>query len=314
MKNRKIQNFDKIVSENLWQNINDWLQFVNNEQLLSKNTYKAYETDFLYFINFLFTFYNKKISLDTLNNLKVRDFRSWLSSMKNQKKNFSEKTLARHRASIRSFYKFAIENNLIKNTNIFNLRSLKLKNKLPRPLSSDEIFQLINMSKNKNNWITLRDKTLFTLIYATGLRINELLQLNISDVTGTKILRIKGKGGKVREIPLIDSALELINEWVNTEPLRNQEDPLFIGLRGKRLNARQVQKTMEKIRNALSLPKTATPHSLRHSFATHLLEEGVDLRTLQELLGHSSLSTTQGYTAVSIERMNKVHRLAHPRK
>ena len=314
MLEEKIYNFKKITSNDLNLIIANWNKYIKNELLLAPNTIKAYESDFFQFIMFLYERYDKKITLDIINSLKVRDFRSWLSSFKDEKNNFSSKTQARHRASIRSFYKFSIDNKFIENTSLFNLRSIKIKNKLPRPLSSSDVIKLINLSAEKNNWVSIRDKTLFTLIYATGLRINELLQLDISDIKGTTSLRIKGKGGKIREIPLIQLAAESIQEWLNIRTNYHHNDPLFIGVRGKRLHARQVQKTMEKIRNLLSLPKTATPHSLRHSFATHLLEEGVDLRTLQELLGHSSLSTTQGYTAVSIERMNKVHRSAHPRK
>ena len=128
------------------------------------------------------------------------------------------------------------------------------------------------------------------------------------------VIRITGKGGKIREIPLIESAKLAIEELLKVNDNTEMSSPLFLGLKGKRLSSRQVQKTIEKIRNRLSLPKTVTPHALRHSFATHLLEKGVDLRTLQELLGHSSLSTTQGYTAVSTQTISKVHKLAHPRK
>ena len=166
----------------------------------------------------------------------------------------------------------------------------------------------------KNDWTGQRDKTLFTLIYAAGLRISEALQLNIIDVEGLETIRIVGKGKKIREIPLIESAQLAIKKLLDNNKNLNKNSPLFIGIKGKRLNSRQVQKTIEELRNKLSLPKSLTPHTLRHSFATHLLEKGVDLRTLQELLGHSSLSTTQGYTAVNIKTIHKTHKAAHPRK
>jgi len=146
------------------------------------------------------------------------------------------------------------------------------------------------------------------------MRISEALQLNIIDVEGMETIRIIGKGKKIREIPLIESAQIAIKTLLDNSKNLNKNSPLFLGIKGKRLNSRQVQKTIEEIRNKLSLPKSLTPHTLRHSFASHLLEKGVDLRTLQELLGHSSLSTTQGYTAVNMQTMHKTHKAAHPRK
>ena len=165
----------------------------------------------------------------------------------------------------------------------------------------------------KKDWTGTRDKTLLILIYSTGLRISEALQLNRIDVQNKNNIRIIGKGGKVREIPLIKSAIMAIEELLEINIDLSPKEPLFIANKGKRLGARQVQKTVEEIRVMLSLPSTVTPHALRHSFATHLLDKGVNLRTLQELLGHASLSTTQGYTAVSIDKLNKAHGLAHPR-
>ena len=190
----------------------------------------------------------------------------------------------------------------------------KVKRQIPRPLAFEEVINVINLSGEKNDWTGQRDKTLFTLIYAAGLRISEALQLNIIDVEGLETIRIVGKGKKIREIPLIESAQLAIKKLLDNNKNLNKNSPLFIGIKGKRLNSRQVQKTIEELRNKLSLPKSLTPHTLRHSFATHLLEKGVDLRTLQELLGHSSLSTTQGYTAVNIKTIHKTHKAAHPRK
>jgi len=246
--------------------------------------------------------------------LTLRDFRSWLSSQKIKNNNISPKSQARSKAAIKSLFKFLNKNNFVKNTAIFNLQPAKINKQLPRPLSFNEVIDVINISGKKNDWTGVRDKTLFTLIYAAGLRLSEALQLNKSHVKDVDNIRITGKGGKVRSIPLIESAKIAIDELLNVIPDQEMNSPLFIGLKGKRLSSRQVQKTIEEVRNKLSLPKTVTPHSLRHSFATHLLEKGVDLRTLQELLGHSSLSTTQGYTAVTVATISKVHKLAHPRK
>jgi len=291
-----------------------WLLYIKEEQLLSLNTYNAYATDLKYFLNFVQIHYGNKITIKNLEDLTLRDFRSWLSSQKIKNNSISPKSQARSKAAIKSLFKFLNKNNFVKNTAIFNLQPAKINKQLPRPLSFNEVIDVINISGKKNDWTGVRDKTLFTLIYAAGLRLSEALQLNKSHVKDTDNIRITGKGGKVRSIPLIESAKIAIDKLLNVNPDQEMNSPLFMGLKGKRLSSRQVQKTIEEVRNKLSLPKTVTPHSLRHSFATHLLEKGVDLRTLQELLGHSSLSTTQGYTAVTVATISKVHKLAHPRK
>ena len=291
-----------------------WLLYIKEEQLLSLNTYNAYATDLKYFLNFVQIHYGNKITIKNLEDLTLRDFRSWLSSQKIKNNSISPKSQARSKAAIKSLFKFLNKNNFVKNTAIFNLQPAKINKQLPRPLSFNEVIDVINISGKKNDWTGVRDKTLFTLIYAAGLRLSEALQLNKSHVKDVDNIRITGKGGKVRSIPLIESAKIAIDELLNVNPDQEMNSPLFMGLKGKRLSSRQVQKTIEEVRNKLSLPKTVTPHSLRHSFATHLLEKGVDLRTLQELLGHSSLSTTQGYTAVTVATISKVHKLAHPRK
>ena len=293
---------------------NQWLLYIKEDQLLSLNTYQAYAIDLKYFLIFIQNHYGNKITIQNLEDLTIRDFRSWLSSQKIKNNNLSPKSQARSKAAIKSLFKFFNKNNYIKNTAIFNLQPAKINKQLPRPLSFKEVIDVINISGEKNDWTGLRNKTLFTLIYAAGLRLNEALQLNKIDVKDMDTIRITGKGGKVRNIPLIESAKVLIEELLNINPQQEIVSPLFLGLKGKRLSSRQVQKIIEEIRNKLSLPKTVTPHALRHSFATHLLEKGVDLRTLQELLGHSSLSTTQGYTAVTAITISKVHKLAHPRK
>ena len=309
-----MDNVNTITNKEIANVCSQWLQYIKDEQLLSINTYKAYSIDLKYFLKFLNNHKGKKVTLKVLGSLSLRDFRSWLSSQKLNNKSLSPKTQARSKAAIKSFYKFLNKKKYIKNTTIFSLQPVKIIKQLPRPLSFKEVIDVINISGEKKDWTGLRDKTLFILIYATGLRINEALQLNKVDVEGLDIIRVKGKGGKIREIPLIESATASIKQLLGIEKSKYMNSPLFKGLKGKRLSPRQVQKTMEEIRNKLSLPKTVTPHALRHSFATHLLEKGVDLRTLQELLGHSSLSTTQGYTAVTVASMSKAHKLAHPRK
>ena len=303
------------INKKLQKHINLWLDSLTGEQLLSKNTYKAYVIDLNYFLNFINKHKGRTLSTDLLEELSIRDFRSWLASQEKRKQNISPNTQARAKAALRSFFKFLNTNEVVKNTSIFNLQQSKVKKKLPKPIALKDIMNIINIAGEKKDWTGIRDKTLFILIYATGLRINEALQLNIIDVENKNYIRIIGKGGKVREVPLIEKAILSIEKLLNTNKDKKlQNSPLFISNKGKRLSARQVQKTMEEIRGKLSLPNSVTPHALRHSFATHLLDKGVDLRTLQELLGHSSLSTTQGYTAVSVEKLNQAHKSAHPRK
>ena len=311
---------EKDIDNNIFANkevsylCDEWLLYIKEEQLLSLNTCKAYGIDLKYFLKFLNEHYGNKISIKNLENLTLRDFRSWLSSQKIKNNNLSPKSQARSKAAIKAFFRFLNKKKYVKNTIIFTLQPAKINKQIPRPLSFKEVINIIKISGEKNDWTGLRDKTLFTLIYAAGLRISEALQLNIIDVKNMDILRVKGKGEKIREIPLIESAKIIIKQLLIINKNKEMNSPLFLGLKGKRLNSRQVQKTIEEIRNKLSLPKTVTPHALRHSFATHLLEKGVDLRTIQELLGHSSLSTTQGYTAVTMTTISKVHKLAHPRK
>jgi len=309
-----MDNVNTITNKEIANVCNQWLRYIKDEQLLSINTYNAYSIDLKYFLKFLNNHKGNKVTLKVLGSLSLRDFRSWLSSQKINNKSLSPKTQARSKAAIKSFYKFLNKKKYIKNTTIFNLQPVKIIKQLPRPLSFKEVINVINISGEKKDWTGLRNKTLFILIYAAGLRINEALQLNRIDVEDLDIIRVQGKGVKIREIPLIESATASIKQLLDIEKNKYMNSPLFKGLKGKRLSPRQVQKTMEEIRNKLSLPKTVTPHALRHSFATHLLEKGVDLRTLQELLGHSSLSTTQGYTAVTVASMSKAHKLAHPRK
>ena len=314
MNKEKIYIDDSYCDKNVLNAYSMWFKYLKKERLLSYNTYNAYSIDLKYFLIFIKNHLNEKVSIKNLENLSLRDFRSWLSSQKIKNNNISPKSQARAKASIKSFFRFLNKNDYLKNTNIFNLQATRIKRQIPRPLAFEDIINVINLSGEKNDWTGQRDKTLLTLIYATGIRISEALQLNRIDVEDLETIRIIGKGKKIREIPLIESAQIAIKQLLRNNENLDKNSPLFIGIKGKRLHSRQVQKTIEEIRNKLSLPKSLTPHTLRHSFATHLLEKGVDLRTLQELLGHSSLSTTQGYTAVNSNIIHKTHKSAHPRK
>jgi len=314
--NNTIKKFDNSanLSGDVQKYANRWIESLIGEQLLSENTHKAYYIDLNYFFNFISEHKGKTISTKIIEELNIKDFRSWLASLEKNKNKYSSNSQARAKASLRSFYKFLNKNKIINNTSIFNLQQSKIVKRLPKPIPFKDIMKIIEIAGEKKDWTGIRDKTLLILIYSTGLRISEALQLNRIDVQNKNNIRIIGKGGKVREVPLINSAIDAIEKLLEANEDLTPKEPLFIANKGKRLSARQVQKTMEEIRGKLSLPSSVTPHALRHSFATHLLDKGVDLRTLQELLGHSSLSTTQGYTAVSIDKLYKAHKLAHPRE
>ncbi|MCC3861651.1 tyrosine recombinase XerC [Emcibacteraceae bacterium Y4] len=210
-------------------------------------------------------------------------------------------------------------NNIISNDAIDAVSSPKLKKRLPRPLSQDAAKRTIKdvgdfaTPDNNADWVADRDIAVLTLLYGCGLRISEALSLNVGDLDKKDIMTIRGKGGKERLVPIIPVVIQAVDQYLNTCPKKlNRGDPLFIGVRGKRLNARNVQLAMQKVRTALGLPSSATPHALRHSFATHLLTAGGDLRTIQELLGHADLSTTQHYTDVDTAYLMDVYNNAHP--
>lgn len=184
---------------------------------------------------------------------------------------------------------------------------------LPKALDVTQIFNLLKKSEKNQDWQGLRDTAIFTILYGCGLRISEALALNVGDITHNDFLRVKGKGNKERIVPLLPLVKENISAYLAACPYKlTNGEPLFLGARGDRISPRIIQRNLEKLRRELGLPDTVTPHALRHSFATHLLAEGTDLRSIQELLGHASLSTTQRYTDVQIETLQKEYLKAHP--
>lgn len=202
---------------------------------------------------------------------------------------------------------------LAHNAAVAGLRSPKLPRKLPRPLEQGQAFRLLEQMPG-DDWPALRDKALFTLLYGCGLRINEALSLNIEDLPHDGYLRVMGKGRKERQVPVLKPIEDTLSAYRSAVPFaETPERPLFLGEKGKRLNQGIAQKAMRDLRRGLNLPETATPHALRHSFATHLLQNGANLREIQELLGHASLSTTQRYTDVNAEELMAVYKKAHPR-
>ena len=291
----------------------NWLGNLKEVRNLSDNTLISYKHDVKSFIEFISTHTGSEVSIKYLNDMKISDFRSFLSYLRNN--DISSTSIARIISSLKSFFNYLLNTNLIKSTVVQSLRTPKQKKSLPRPISSELAIETIKHAQDmeKEKWIGLRNKSILMLLYGCGLRISEALNLNFEDINENDYLIIKGKGNKERMVPLMDYVKNDIENYIHECPKNfMKDDPLFVGKRLDRLSPRIIQYVLEKIRHNLSLPETATPHALRHSFATHLLNSGGDLRTIQELLGHSSLSTTQKYTKVETEKLYDAYSKAHP--
>ncbi|PPR27042.1 MAG: Tyrosine recombinase XerC [Alphaproteobacteria bacterium MarineAlpha9_Bin4] len=310
------KNIKDISEKDLYKTYKDWQTWLIDFRNLSKNTSLAYGYDFKYFLNFLRLHYEKnKISLALLNKLQIKDYRAWISFLNSKNMLIGVKSLARARASIKSFFNFTILNQKLEGSTIFELSSPKLPKNLPRPLSDNQIKKLIGkIDEEKNSIIKARNRAFVIILWGAGLRISEALSLNVKDLKSDYLL-ILGKGKKERLIPLIPQVKKALSQWVlERSKIKNEEsNKLFINLNGKKITPRYFQKFFSRLRNQLDLDINFTPHSLRHSFATHLLRNGVDLRTLQLMLGHSSLSTTQHYLKVSNRFVNETYNKTHPR-
>lgn len=291
----------------------EWLVNLKNIKGLSENTIAAYKRDIKKFILFLRNYLGNDPTIIDLNKLSNNSFRGYLAEQKNLGN--SNVSIARQISSLKSFFNYLIKIKKINNSPILNLKGPKQKKSLPRPIIADLAIQVIKEAKNIDDekWVGQRNQTILILLYGCGLRISEALNLNYSDFTNNDYLVIKGKGNKERIVPMMDYIRKSIAHYMEICPYEfTNDDPLFIGKRRGRLSPRIIQYALEKIRASLALPETATPHALRHSFATHLLENGGDLRTIQELLGHSSLSTTQKYTKVENSQLLNVYTKTHP--
>ena len=315
-KEKSLNEICDVSSKEVLNLYDNWLKWLSNQKNYSPNTISSYSYDYKYFINFVFNHLSvSKVSLKDLRKLALRDFRSWLSFLKTINPNLSAKSLARARASIKSFYFYCILIKKIKSSEIYNLANPKLPKNLPRAVSENQIIKVINILKcEKNKFLQLRNTALIYLLWGCGLRVSELLSLNNKQINDNYII-IFGKGKKERIVPLLPEIKIKITEWIEWkhQNFNYDNDALFISRLGKRLSPRYVQKLIEKLRQQLDLDKNFTPHALRHSFATQLLMNGVDLRTLQMMLGHSSLSTTQHYLKVTNKFVENVYKKTHPR-
>jgi integrase/recombinase XerC len=297
----------------------DWLEHLKSERHLAEKTREAYSRDLNQFLAFLASHGRGLSDLKALSGLGPRDFRAFLAERRRQE--VSSRSLARTLSALRMFFGFLERRGLASNDALASVSVPKAAHSVPKPVGLDQAKGIVSQTRagavaNAPEWTIARDTAVITLLYGSGLRISEALGLNRADapVGRTDILRITGKGGKTRAVPVLPVAQDAVQRYLELCPRElAPEGPLFIGQRGKRLSPRIIQLVMQRLRGALGLPKTATPHALRHSFATHLLGSGADLREIQELLGHASLSTTQVYTEVNAEHLLKIYDDAHPR-
>jgi integrase/recombinase XerC len=296
-----------------------WLSHLGAERRMSALTVEAYRGDVARLLTFLAEHLGRPPSLAALARIEVRDVRAFMSARRAE--GISSRSLMRALAAARSFARFLERNGKGKVGALAAVRSPKIPRTLPKPLGVAAAKRLtdadVRAGEEREPWILARDAAVLALLYGSGLRISEALGLKRKDVPepgkGDTII-VTGKGNKTRMVPVLPQVLELVAEYVGAFPGDlPAEGPLFRGARGGPLSPRIIQLVMERLRGALSLPDSATPHALRHSFATHLLARGGDLRAIQELLGHASLSTTQIYTAVDAEHLIEVYRSAHPR-
>ena len=292
----------------------DWLVGVRRA---SVHTERAYGRDVADFLSFLTEHLSAPPDLAALEALKVRDYRSWLARRAGA--GVSATSRARGLSAVRGFLRFLAKQKLIAETAATAVRAPKRPKLQPRPLDRDAAKAVLEeattpSSANVAEWTALRDHALFLLLYAAGLRIGEALSLTHGDAPLPETLSILGKGGKRRIVPVLPAARRAVDAYLEASPFTpDPEGPLFIGARGGPLADGVARRRMREIRRLLGLPESASPHALRHSFATHLLAAGGDLRTIQELLGHAGLSTTQRYLGVDETRLLEAYRAAHPR-
>jgi len=294
--------------------LDGFLDYIQREQRLADNTVEAYRSDLAEFFGFLRGHLETEPGMRAFSELQARDIRAFLAHRRRD--GLADASIARLLSSIKSFYRWLDRAHGVENPEIAFLTGPKRPQRLPRPVSETAAKDMLDQAEliQAEPWIAARDVAALSLMYGAGLRISEVLDLPGDVKAAPDRLRIKGKGGKVRIVPIIPALREAIREYAALCPYAlNARTPLFYGARGKRLQAPVLRKQVQILRGALGLTETATPHALRHSFATHLLAHGADLRAIQTLLGHASLSTTQVYTGVEAGHLRKVHASAHPR-
>jgi integrase/recombinase XerC len=299
----------------------EWRDWLRSERRLAGHTLVAYEHDVATFLDFMTTYLGATPTLEALAKLKPAEFRAWLAER--ARLGMARTSTARAFSSVRSFFRFLDKRGLAHNASIAAIQTPKLPRSVPKALSEKDMDELLDTpaEQERDAWLERRDTAVLLLLYGAGLRIGEALRLAKGTVegllkSGQDTLSITGKGNKARLVPLLPQAIEALAAYRDACPYQKALGPgdaFFLGARGGPLDPAIVQKRVRDLRHQLGLADSVTPHALRHSFATHLLGAGGDLRTIQELLGHASLSTTQRYTDVDAARLSAVYRAAHPR-
>ena len=297
-----------LVDKKLSNIIQDWIEYLQSIRGYGIHTLNAYQRDVFDFIKFC-----EMQKHDTLSPDKyiIRDYLFNLSERR-----LSRPTVARRISSLKNFFKFILKEKIIHSVDVTIFKSPKLKRSFPKSIDSDLVAKaLFSLTDEKNDlWVNLRDRAVMLLLYGAGLRISEALSLKKKEAPSGDWLRILGKGNKYRDVPLLPVICDGIKEYLDVCPFDvKEEQPLFLGKRGGLLSPRIIQRRIENLRYTLGMPSHTTPHALRHAFATHLLSGGADLRAIQQLLGHSSLSTTQRYTDVNEAELLTLHKAIHPR-
>lgn len=290
-----------------------WLDSLAHERRASPHTLRAYGDDVARFLGFTVEHVGGTVSEKTLARLTPADIRAFITHRRAE--GLGAGGVQRALAAIRSFYKFLAREGVLENAAARSVRTPRVRRALPRPLSAEDAARAIQQAGEHDvDWLGARDAALLTLLYGAGLRLSEALGLRRGDVPLGETLSVIGKGRKERAVPVLPVVAQALDDYAAKIPFTGPPSaPLFVSRRGHAMSAREAQGLMQKLRGALGLPEKATPHALRHSFATHVLQGGGDLRSVQELLGHSSLSTTQIYTAIDTRQLLDVYSKAHPR-
>jgi len=295
--------------------INDFINYLKNDKNYSKHTILSYENDLMQFLNYLLLL-NKIVKIKEINHIVLRKYIVYLKENK-----YSRRSIARKTSTARSFFKYLLKEGLINSNPALNLITPKIDKKLPYFLYIQEVNRLIESAESGKPQ-GIRDKTILEMLYGTGMRVNEIVNLNIGDIDiNEKIVRVFGKGSKERILPLSNPCIKAIKKYLfirnkyytKINSSRKNDEAFLLNRFGGRLTARSICRIINKYMEMTGLNKKISPHVLRHTFATHLLGGGADLRSVQELLGHESLSTTQIYTHITKERLKSIYQKSHPR-
>ncbi|WP_297514100.1 tyrosine recombinase XerC [uncultured Caulobacter sp.] len=298
-----------------------WLDYLTLERRASPRTVRAYGDNVLAYLNFLETHRGEALSLSALGEVSAADLRGYLAFRRQGgepgEDGLAPRSISQALSSIRAFHRYLDQRHGVANAAVELVRGPRLKIGLPRPVSEDQARDLITEAAEdteREPWETARDEAVLTLLWGCGLRISEALSLRMADAPLAQAIRITGKGGKTRIVPVLDAVREAIDVYLNELPFALAPDePLFRAKRGGPLSPRHVQGLVQTLRGRLGLSDRVTPHAFRHAFATHLLGAGADLRAIQDLLGHASLSTTQRYTQVDAAGLLAAYQAAHPK-